>query len=94
VRARYRRSQTNPAPLIPGEVTEFTIDLWATSQVFKAGHCIRVEIASSNFPLWDRNPNTGGPVALTTAAVLQTAKQTIFHDAQYPSHIVLPLIPR
>jgi uncharacterized protein len=94
VRARYRRSQTNPAPLTPGEVTEFTIDLWATSQVFKAGHCIRVEISSSNFPLWDRNPNTGGPVALATAAVLQTAKQTIFHDAQYPSHIVLPLIPR
>ena len=94
VRARYRRSQTNPTPLTPGEVTEFTIDLWATSQVFKAGHCIRVEISSSNFPLWDRNPNTGGPVALATAAALQTAKQTIFHDARYPSHILLPIIPR
>src|SRR5437867_457857 len=94
VRARYRDSRTNPTPLTPGEVTEFTIDLWATSQVFKAGHCIRVEISSSNFPLWDRNPNTGGPVALATAAALQTAKQTIFHDARYPSHILLPIIPR
>jgi hypothetical protein len=94
VRARYRRSTTNPAPLTPGEVTEFIIDLWATSQVFKAGHCIRVEISSSNFPLWDRNPNTGGPVTLTTAAALQTAEQTIFHDARYLSHILLPIIPR
>jgi putative CocE/NonD family hydrolase len=94
VRARYRRSKTNHAPLTPGEVTEFTIDLWATSQVFKAGHRIRVEISSSNFPLWDRNPNTGGPIALTRVAALQTAKQTVFHEAQYPSHIVIPIIPR
>src|SRR5262249_25274602 len=65
--ARFRRSKTTPSFLTPGEVEEFTIDLWATSQVFKAGHCIRVEISSSNFPLWDRNPNTGGPVAFATA---------------------------
>jgi hypothetical protein len=53
---------------------------------------MRVEIASSNFPRFDRNLNTGADQATTTR--MQSAQQTIFHDARYPSHIVLPLIPR
>jgi putative CocE/NonD family hydrolase len=91
-RARYRNSRENPTPLTPDEVTRFTIDLWATSHVFLPGHRIRVEIASSNFPRFDRNLNTGEDQA--TATRWQTARQTVFHDARYPSHIVLPVIPR
>jgi putative CocE/NonD family hydrolase len=78
--------------LIPGNVYEFTIDLWATSQVFLPGHSLRVEISSSNFPRFDRNLNTGGDQA--TGTRFQTAEQTIFHDQRYPSHILLPVIPR
>ena len=92
VRARYRNSRETPTPLIPDEVTRFTIDLWATSHVFLPGHRIRVEVASSNFPRFDRNLNTGEDQA--TAMRGQTARQTVFHDARYPSHIALPVIPR
>ena len=76
----------------PGRVYRYTIDLWATSNVSKTGHRIRMEIASSNFPRFDRNPNTGKPVAEDSD--LQPAWQTILHNAQYPSHITLPIVPR
>jgi putative CocE/NonD family hydrolase len=79
-----------PTPLA-GEVA-VPIDLWATSHVFLPGHRIRVEISSSNFPRFDRNLNTGEDQA--TATRWQTARQTVFHDSRYPSHIVLPVIPR
>jgi len=92
VRARYRDSRTAPALLTPGAVSKFTIDLWATSHVFLPGHRIRVEISSSNFPRFDRNLNTGEDPA--TGTRFQTARQTIFHDPRYPSHIALPVIPR
>uniref|UniRef100_UPI001573FA84 CocE/NonD family hydrolase n=1 Tax=Nocardia barduliensis TaxID=2736643 RepID=UPI001573FA84 len=72
---------------VPGGPGEYEIDLWSTSNVFLAGHRIRVQITSSNFPRWDRNLNTGDP------ATLRTAQQTIFHDAARPSHIILPIIP-
>jgi putative CocE/NonD family hydrolase len=91
IRARYRDSFEEPVLLEPGEVYEYEIDLWATSNVFKAGHRIRVDISSSNFPRFDRNPNTGHAFGLD--AELQTATQTIYHDAEHPSHIVLPVIP-
>ena len=92
IRARYRSSARQPAFITPGQVYEYTIDLWATSQVFKAGHRLRVEISSSNFPRFDRNPNTGAPLGEDTR--LETAQQTVQHRADYPSHIVLPVIPR
>jgi uncharacterized protein len=92
IRARYRDSRSTPSLVEPGRVYGYTIDLWATSNVFKAGHRIRVEISSSNFPRFDRNPNTGKPVAEDSA--LQPALQTILHNAQYPSHITLPIVPR
>ena len=92
VRGRYRNSRTLPTPLQPGAVTEFTIDLWATSHVFLAGHRIRVDISSSNFPRFDRNLNTGGDQA--TGTRFQPASQTVFHDSRYPSHVLLPVIPR
>ena len=92
IRARYRSSARQPSFITPGQVYEYTIDLWATSQVFKAGHRLRVEISSSNFPRFDRNPNTGASLGEDTR--LETAQQTVQHRADYPSHIVLPVIPR
>ncbi len=92
IRARYRLSDTKQSLIEPGKVYEYTIDLVATSNVFKAGHCIRVEISSSNFPRYNRNPNTGS--ALDEDNELEIAMQKVFHDEEYPSHIVLPVIPR
>ena len=92
LRGRYRKSRAAAELLTPGEVYEYSIDLWATSNVFKAGHRIRVEIASSNFPRFDRNPQTGEAAA--EARRLEPALQRVFHDESRPSHIVLPLIPR
>ncbi len=92
VRARYRDSRVAPALLTPGQVSRFTIDCWATSHVFLPGHRVRLEISSSNFPRFDRNLNTGGDQA--TGTRWQTARQTIFHDGRYPSHVTLPVIPR
>lgn len=75
----------------PGTVGEYDIDLWSTSNLFKAGHRIRVHVTSSNFPRWDRNPNTGEPPQ--TATTLRAAHQRVFHDISRASHIVLPVIP-
>jgi putative CocE/NonD family hydrolase len=80
-----------PSTLAPGTPYEFKIDMWSTGNVFKAGHRIRVEISSSNFPRYDRNMNTGGPVGAETT--FRTAEQTIFHDPARPSCVVLPVIP-
>lgn len=90
-RARYRDSAMTPRLLEPGKVYEYTIDLWATSHVFMPGHCLRVEIASSNFPRFDRNLNTGGDQASGTTFVV--AEQTVLHNAAHRSHILLPVIP-
>jgi putative CocE/NonD family hydrolase len=76
--------------LEPNQPTEVTVDLWATSNVFKAGHRIQVDVTSSSFPRWDRNPNTGHPFGADD--VLRTAQQTILHDTEHASHIVLPLV--
>lgn len=92
IRARYRDSFEAPELIEPGKIYQYTINLWATSNVFKKGHRLRVDISSSNFPRFDRNPNTGhkfGENAKTAAAT-----QTIYHNKQYPSHIILPLIQR
>jgi putative CocE/NonD family hydrolase len=91
IRGRYRESQTRGTLLKSGEVYEYTIDMWATSNVFKAGHRIRVEIASANFPRFDRNPQTGERSG--EARQLEPALQRVFHDELRPSHIVLPIIP-
>ena len=92
IRARYRTPR-QPASLIqPGTVYEYTIDLWATANLFKKGHQIRVEISSSNFPRFDRNMNTGEPIGSDIHFV--PALQTIHHTSQYPSHIELPIVPR
>jgi hypothetical protein len=92
IRARFREDVWGAPKLMePGTVYQFTIDLQVTSNVFKAGHRLRLLITSSNFPLWDRNLNTGNDPATDTQ--MAVARQTIFHDAERPSHIVLPVIP-
>ncbi len=92
IRARYRNSRARPVIQKPGVVNEYTIDLWSTSNVFKVGHRIRVDISSSNFPKFDRNLNSGKPVVEESEPL--AALQRILHDAKHPSHLVLPVIPR
>ncbi len=94
VRARYRDGTGQPKPVPPGRVVEYSIDLIATSQVFKAGHRLRVDISSSNFPCFDRNPGNGAPAATATERDFVVAEQTICHDGAHPSYITLPVIPR
>lgn len=91
VRARFRDGLKEEKLMKPGEVYEFTIKLYPTSNVFKRGHRIRVDISSSNFPRFDVNPNTGEP--LNQQRRSQVAEQTIYHDGQRLSRIVLPVVP-
>ncbi|MBX5450720.1 CocE/NonD family hydrolase [Thermogemmatispora sp.] len=93
IRARYRHAPRGGEPMLiePGKAYEYVIDLWATSNLFKAGHRIRLDITSSNFPRWDRNPNTGQP--LGASAEMVPAQQTILHNREHPSYIVLPIVP-
>jgi hypothetical protein len=92
VRARFRESLTTPSPIVPDRVYEYRLDLWATSHLFKAGHRLRLEVSSSNFPRYDRNPNTGHD--LFADAELAQAHQSVFHDSRYCSRVILPVIPR
>ena len=94
VRARYRDGYNRPSLIQPGEVYAYEIDLVATSNVFRPGHRIRVDVTSSSFPYLDRNPNTGNPLGEDGPEDLQPAVQTVFHDVARPSHLVLPVIPR
>jgi hypothetical protein len=91
LRLRYRDGLEKPVPGRAGVVNAITIDLGVTSNVFLAGHSIRLEVSSSNFPRFDRNPNTGRPVA--DERVLRKAQQTVFHDQRHASRLLLPVIP-
>ncbi len=92
IRARYRESASTPQLMEPGKPYRFTIDLWATSNVFLPGHRIRLEISSSNFPRFDRNLNTGEAFGEGVKGI--PARQTIYHQRDMASHILLPVIPR
>ena len=91
VRARYREGYDQPRCLEPGQPTKFSILLYPTSNLFDRGHRIRIDIASSNFPRFDVNPNTGEPLNAHTHHVV--ARQLIYHDHDHPSHALLPIIP-
>ena len=91
LRARYRNSFEKAELIEPGQSYEFGIDLAATAQVFKAGHRLRVHVTSSEFPVRERNMNTGG--ANSEESVGQVARNTVFHDAARASHLVLPVMP-
>lgn len=90
IRARFRESLSTPTLLEPNQIYQYEIDLGVTGNVFQQGHCVRVEISSSNFPRFDRNPNTGHDFGADTE--LRPAQQTVYHTRLYPSHIVLPIV--
>jgi uncharacterized protein len=92
IRARVRESQSDPKLITPGKIYEFNIDMWSTSNLFKAGHRIRLEVSSSNFPRFDRNPNTGHE--LFVDAEMRPALQTVMHERGFASFLMLPVIPQ
>lgn len=91
VRARFCNGMQRQELLEPGSVHAYEIDCWYTSHTFLQGHCVRLEISSSAFPKYDRNPNTGEDLGVT--AKTQIARQTVYHDAERPSALILPVIP-
>ena len=91
LRMRYRNSQEKPELANPGETYHVTVDLWATSNVFLAGHKLRLEVSSSNFPRFDRNLNTGGIQARATRMIKAT--NVVYHDKAHPSALVVPVVP-
>ncbi len=93
VRARYRKSRTAPTALKPGAIETYDLDLWSTSNVFLKGHRIRVEIASSDYPNTDLNPNRFIDLSTATEKDYVVADQRVLHDAAHPSSIELPIIP-
>jgi len=92
LRARYRNSTEKATLMNPGEIYKLTIDLWSTSNVFLAGHKLRVEISSSNFPRFDRNLNTGADIG-SSSTQIQKAKNVVYHDREHASALVLPVMP-
>jgi putative CocE/NonD family hydrolase len=90
IRGRYRESLEKAKLLTPGRIYEFNIDLWVTSNVFLKDHRIRIDVSSSSFPKYDRNPNTGHRFGMDAKTII--AHQTIYHDPDHSSHIVLPIV--
>jgi len=91
LRMRYRDSQEKPGLMNPDQVYKISVDLWATSNVFRKGHMLRLDVSSSNFPRFDRNLNTGAEQA--TSREFVPASNTILHDAEHPSALLLPVMP-
>jgi hypothetical protein len=94
IRARYRDSREKPELMNPGQVYTFSIDMWATSNVFKKGHVLRLEVSSSNFPRFDRNLNTGATRYLRSTdsgSQFVSATDLVLHDTDHPSVLVLPI---
>jgi uncharacterized protein len=96
IRARYRDSREKPELMNPGQVYKLTIDMWATSNVFKKGHVLRLEVSSSNFPRFDRNLNNGAVRYVKSSEAPSTfvsATNVVLHDVEHPSALVLPIVP-
>ena len=91
LRARFRESLKKEVLMQPGTIYPLAIKIYPTSNTFKQGHRIRVDLSSSNFPRFDINPNTGEP--LNNNRGITVATNTIHHDADHPSHILLPIVP-
>jgi len=94
LRARYRHSMSDPEPLEPGRVEEIRIQVGGTAIVFAAGHRIRLDVSSSNFPRFDANTNTGGLIADEEPAAAVPAVNRVFHDTTRPSRVLLPVVER
>jgi putative CocE/NonD family hydrolase len=91
LRLRYRNGLSEPRRADPGRIYAITVEAGVTSNVFRAGHRIRLEISSSNFPRFDRNPNTSRPIA--DEQEFRVARQTVMHGSAHLSHVLLPVIP-
>ena len=89
IRARFRNGENNPTLIEPGEVYKYEIVLGNTSNYFREGHKIRIEITSSNFPRFDINSNLGGDGKQGDFVI---AKQKVFHNQKYPSHVLIPIL--
>ena len=94
VRTRYRDSVKEPRWLEPNETHEVVVAFWETSNVFKAGHRVRLHVTSTNFPRFDRNLNAAKPVGEGTEADITVATHRIHHDEKHPSSLLLPVVPR
>jgi putative CocE/NonD family hydrolase len=90
LRCRYRQSWSDPTMMTPGEVYAIKVTAFPTSNLFKRGHRIRLDVSSSNFPHFDVNPNTGAPEG--TGLERRAARNTVYMDAARASHVVLPII--
>ena len=90
-RGRFRGYRGEPDFVEPGAVAEYYMEPYPTANVFKAGHRIRLDVSSSNFPRYDPNPNTGGPLFGDEAAVVAT--NTVHHEVDHPTHVELPIQP-
>jgi uncharacterized protein len=90
LRTRYRSSQEKPELMTPGQIYKLTIDAWSTSNVFKKGHTLRLEVSSSNFPRFNRNLNTGEDNGSGQRFV--PATNTVLHDAEHPSALTVPVV--
>jgi uncharacterized protein len=86
VRCRFRSSFDRVEPVTPGEVMRLRIELFATANLFRAGHRLRLDISSSNFPKFDVNPNTGAPAA--TGRSKRVARNTILFDSAHASTLI------
>jgi len=92
VRARFRRSTEEESFLEPGRVESYDIDAWSTCVLMGEGHRLRLEISSSAFPKFDRNLNTGGRIGMETKGIV--AEQSVYHDREHPSRVLIPVVPR
>jgi putative CocE/NonD family hydrolase len=90
LRLRYRETLWRPVLARPGQVYQIQVDAGVTSNLFRRGHRIRVEVSSSNFPRFDRNLNTGRAAAGDRE--VRRAHQIVWHDAERPSHVLLPVV--
>ncbi len=91
LRTRFREGLDKEVMLEPGKMYKLELEMDPTSNVFLPGHRIRLEVTSSSFPEYFRNPNTGGNAARETAFI--KAKQAVYHSKKYPSKLILPVIP-
>ena len=91
IRARFRDSLSAPEPLEPGRVYRYSLSLGPLGIRVPAGHRIRLDVSSSDFPQWDRNLNTGGTLGAEPATAAKVATQAVFHDRERPSRLTLPI---
>ena len=92
-RARFRNGTEDPQMMTPSEVYELEVRMWDTSNRFQPGHRIRIELSSSNFPRYDRNLNSGGPIGYEGPEAIKVARNTVDLGGVTPSRLVLPVVP-